>query len=64
MNVFSNVPTKLNPFTTEPLAIFLELETDNLDVIHEKFIKNRVIILEFIFICQTNTHIKVFKYDT
>ena len=24
----------LNPFTTEPLAIFLELETDNLGVIH------------------------------
>ena len=24
----------LNPFTTEPLAIFLLLETDNLGVIH------------------------------
>ena len=24
----------INPFTTEPLAVFLELETDNLGVIH------------------------------
>ena len=28
------IPIKLNPFTTEPLAIFLELETENLGVIH------------------------------
>ena len=54
----------VNPFSTEPLAVFLLLETDNLGVIHKKFIKNRVIILEFIYIYQTNTHIKGFKYGT
>ena len=29
-----NLRKQINPFTTEPLAIFLLLETDNLGVIH------------------------------
>ena len=34
MGNFNIFDILLNPFTTEPLAIFLELETDNLGVIH------------------------------
>ena len=51
----------LNPFTTEPQVIFLLLENDNLGIINYKFIKNIVIIMEFSFKYQTNSHIKLFK---
>ena len=34
MRNFNIFDILLNPFTTEPLAIFLLLETDNLGVIH------------------------------
>ena len=51
----------LNPFTTEPHAIFLLLENDNLGIINKKFIKNTGIIMEFSFTYQTSSHIKLFK---
>ena len=44
----------LNPFTTEPQAIFLLLENDNLGIINQKFIKNTVIIMELLFTYQIN----------
>ena len=57
----SIIPLLINPFTTEPQAIFLPLENDNLGIINYKFIKNTVIIMEFSFTYQTNSHVKLFK---
>ena len=51
----------VNPFTTGPEAIFLLIENDNLGIINQKFIKNTVIIMEFSFTYQTNSHLKLFK---
>ena len=51
----------LNPFTTEPQAIFLLLENDHLGITYLKIIKNTVIIMEFSFTYQTNSHVKLFQ---
>ena len=51
----------LNPFTTEPQAIFLLLENDHLGIIYLKTIKNTVIIMECSSTYQTNSHVKLFK---
>ena len=59
--------TQLNPFITEPQVIFLLLENDNLGITNFKFVKNTVVIIiitEFPFTYQTNSHIKVSKKDT
>ena len=54
----------LNPFITEPLAVFSLLVNDNLGVINQKIIINSVIIMKIALLYQTNSHIYVFKFDT